>query len=102
LKRALISVTAALALVIGLTHDAAARGGGRSAHSSSSHSYTSHRSSKSSSGEHYTKGYTKKDGTHVQGHYQTNPNHTKNDNYSTRGNVNPHTGKPGTKPRDGD
>ena len=27
---------------------------------------------------------------------------TRNDNYSTRGNVNPHTGEPGTKPRDGE
>jgi len=27
---------------------------------------------------------------------QTNPNSTKLDNYSTKGNVNPYTGKPGT------
>lgn len=47
---------------------------------------------------HYVHGYTKKDGTYVAPHYQTNPNGTKADNWSTVGNVNPFTGKPGTKP----
>lgn len=48
----------------------------------------------------HVKGYTKKDGTYVAPHERTAPNHTKNDNYSTKGNVNPYTGKEGTKPRD--
>lgn len=48
------------------------------------------------------KGYYRKDGTYVAPHVRTAPNSTRNDNYSTRGNVNPHTGKAGTKPRDGD
>lgn len=52
---------------------------------------------KSGSGSHSVKGYTKKDGTYVAPHKQTNPNGTKRDNWSTKGNVNPHTGKPGTK-----
>ena len=47
-------------------------------------------------------GYTKKDGTYVAPHDRTAPNRTKNDNWSTRGNVNPETGKAGTKPRDGE
>jgi len=51
----------------------------------------------SSGGSHSVKGYTKKDGTYVAPHKQTNPNGTKQDNWSTKGNVNPHTGKPGTK-----
>lgn len=42
------------------------------------------------------KGYTKKDGTYVAPHYRSSPNRTKLDNYSTRGNVNPYTGKVGT------
>ena len=42
------------------------------------------------------KGYTKKNGTYVQPHQRTNPNKTKLDNWSTKGNVNPHTGKKGT------
>lgn len=46
------------------------------------------------------KGYTRKDGTYVAPHVRTSPNSTKSDNYSTRGNVNPYTGKAGTKPAD--
>jgi hypothetical protein len=76
---------------------AVARGGGHGGyHFGSSHSF-SH-----ATGEHYVSGYFRSNGTHVSGHYQTNPNATRNDNYSTRGNVNPHTGEPGTKPRDED
>jgi hypothetical protein len=46
---------------------------------------------------HQVRGYEKKDGTYVAPHQQTNPNATKADNYSTKGNVNPYTGKKGTK-----
>ncbi|WP_235429690.1 hypothetical protein [Paraburkholderia fungorum] len=42
--------------------------------------------------------YSRSDGTEVQGHYQTNPNNTKMDNWSTQGNQNPYTGQWGTKP----
>lgn len=45
---------------------------------------------------HYTRGYTRHDGTYVQPHYSTNPNGTKLDNWSTKGNTNPYTGKAGT------
>jgi hypothetical protein len=45
---------------------------------------------------HYVNGYTRQDGTYVQGHYRTDPNSTNTDNYSTKPNVNPWTGKPGT------
>ncbi len=45
----------------------------------------------------YVKGYYKKNGTHVEGHYRTKPNKTKSDNFSTKGNINPYTGKKGTK-----
>ena len=41
-------------------------------------------------------GYVRKDGTYVQPHYQKNPNSTLLDNYSTKGNTNPYTGKSGT------
>lgn len=43
------------------------------------------------------KGYTKKSGTYVAPHKRTAPNKTKSDNYSTKGNTNPYTGKKGTK-----
>ena len=45
----------------------------------------------------HVKGYTKKDGTYVQGHYKSDNNSTQRDNYSTKGNTNPYTGKKGTK-----
>lgn len=43
------------------------------------------------------KGYTKKSGTYVPPHKRTAPNKAKADNYSTKGNTNPNTGKKGTK-----
>jgi hypothetical protein len=49
-------------------------------------------------GSHYVQGYVRQDGTYVAPHYQTNPNGTTSDNYSTKGNVNPYTGQAGTKP----
>ena len=48
----------------------------------------------------YVSGYTNSNGTYVQGYYRTTPNTTRNDNYSTVGNVNPYTGANGTKPAD--
>jgi hypothetical protein len=46
---------------------------------------------------HYVQPYVRSNGSYVQGHYQTNPNHTQLDNYSTRGNYNPYTGQYGTR-----
>lgn len=45
---------------------------------------------------HYREGYVRKDGTYVPPSYATNPNDTKLDNYSTKGNVNPYSGRTGT------
>lgn len=45
----------------------------------------------------HVKGYTKKNGTYVAPHVRSSPNGTKSDNYSTKGNVNPYTGKKGTQ-----
>jgi hypothetical protein len=58
-----------------------------------SHSYSSY----SSSGSHHVSGYTNSHGHFVQSYRATNPNHTKSDNWSTKGNYNPYTGKAGTK-----
>lgn len=66
-----------------------ARGGSYSYHA---HSYT---------GQHSVNSYTRSNGSHVRSHMQTNPNNTRNDNWTTRGNINPYIGKPGTRPRDG-
>lgn len=46
----------------------------------------------------YTRGYTKRNGTYVSGYHRTRADHTRSNNYSTRGNVNPYTGKKGYKP----
>lgn len=51
----------------------------------------------SSSKSHSVRGYTTKRGTYVAPHRQTNPDHTQRNNYSTKGNVNPSTGKVGTR-----
>lgn len=42
-------------------------------------------------------GYSKRDGSYVAPHRRTDSNHTQRDNWSTKGNVNPDTGKKGTK-----
>lgn len=63
---------------------------------SGSHSGTS----RARPGDHVVHGYMKRNGAVVAPYHATNPDHTKNNNYSTRGNVNPYTGKEGTKPRD--
>lgn len=41
------------------------------------------------------KGYTRSDGTYVAPYYRTVPNSTNKDNFSTKGNTNPYTGKAG-------
>ena len=43
----------------------------------------------------YVSGYTKADGTYVSGHYKTTSNSTNRDNYTTKPNSNPYTGKAG-------
>ena len=47
--------------------------------------------------DHAVRGYVKKDGTYVAPSRATNPNRTQRDNYSSKPNVNPHTGKQGTR-----
>lgn len=47
-------------------------------------------------------GYTKRDGTYVAPYERTKANETLNDNYGTRGNDNPWTGKRGTGDTDYD
>lgn len=88
---------ALLSVVVLATTPAFARGGGHSSGSHSSRSSSFHSSRSSSPGEHYTRTYTTRRGTTVEGHYDTNPNGHFGDNCSTKGNINPHTGKEGTK-----
>ena len=82
MKKALILVAA-----LAVCSMAVAKGGG------------GHRSggSKSSGSSHSVVGHTTKNGTYVAPHRATNPNDKKSDNWSQKGNVNPYTGKEGTK-----
>jgi hypothetical protein len=82
--------------VLGLASGAeAGRRGGGGSHASRGHAGISGTGSSSSS--HPVRGYTTKRGTKVAPHRQTDPDHTQLNNYSTKGNVNPSTGKTGTK-----
>lgn len=51
----------------------------------------------SSKNDVHVNGHIRSDGAYVPDHYRTRPNDTKRDNWSTRGNINPYTGKKGTK-----
>jgi hypothetical protein len=44
------------------------------------------------------RGYTKRNGTYVPPSRRTTPDSNKRNNYSAKGNMNPSTGKRGTKP----
>lgn len=39
----------------------------------------------------------RRDGAYVPGHQRSNPNNTQRDNWTTKGNTNPYTGKQGTR-----
>lgn len=45
----------------------------------------------------YTHGYIKRNGTYVSGYHRSRSDSTKLNNYSTKGNFNPYTGKRGSK-----
>lgn len=60
---------------------------------SSSGGYKSHGSSSTTN----VHGYTKKNGTYVAPHKRTTPNNTQRDNWTSKPNQNPYTGKDGTK-----
>lgn len=48
----------------------------------------------------YVNGYTRSDGTYVEGYYRSSPDGQKWNNYSSEGNTNPYNGKEGTKSND--
>jgi hypothetical protein len=56
-----------------------------------------HAKNASSGTSNSVRGYTKKDGTYVAPHQRTNPNGTQRDNWSSKPNYNPYTGKEGKK-----
>ena len=83
-------IAIAFAMVLLLPTGSFAKNG---SHSGGARSGTGHVNSSS----HTVAGHTTKKGTYVAPSHATNPNRTKSDNYSQKGNVNPHTGKAGTK-----
>lgn len=58
--------------------------------------YASARGHGSSTGSVYVHAYTRSDGTPVQSHYRSSPDSNFDNNWSTRGNINPYTGMVGT------
>lgn len=88
--KTLILTAAGLALASALAMTPAfARGGG---HHSSSGSH-----SRSGPGAHTVRSYVTKRGTYVKEHRETNADGHFDNNWSTKGNVNPDTGKAGTR-----
>lgn len=48
-------------------------------------------------GSRRVRSYTRRNGTYVQSHHRTRADRTERNNWSTKGNINPDTGKKGTK-----
>ena len=48
-------------------------------------------------GSHAVRGHVTKNGTYVQPHRATNPDSSRANNWSSKGNSNPYTGKAGTR-----
>ena len=51
----------------------------------------------SSGGDVYVRPYSRSDGAYVEGHHRSAPDGNSSNNWSTQGNVNPYTGRPGTR-----
>ena len=99
-----IIITLALVLVSILSANAQVYSGysgysGLSSYSGYSRSSSSY-STGTNSSVRYQSGYTRSNGTYVQGHYKTSSNYTNHDNFSTSGNYNPYTGSTGSRARD--
>jgi Spy/CpxP family protein refolding chaperone len=86
MKTIILAASALLAITTASISPAFARGHGGGHHGSSSHS----------SGITHVRSYTRRDGTYVEHHDRTHETKTQMDNWSTKGNVNPETGKAGT------
>lgn len=84
-------------LATGMCGNVMARGSHHGTHSSSSaRTHVSPRASDSR-----TSGYTRRNGTYVHSYMHSAPDGTRLNNFSTKGNVNPYTGKVGTKDPNG-
>ena len=94
-----------LLLSVSLTSVASARPGGHggghySGYGGSRSSHTSSAGYGGTAERTHVSGYVSKSGKYVAPHDRTHQDGTRNNNWSTKGNRNPDTGKAGTKPRD--
>lgn len=89
--KTILAFTALTMLSLVTTSESYAKGGSRGGSHASSSRSSSHGTS------HSVRGYTKKNGTYVAPHRKTSPDKAKSNNYDSKGNVNPNTGKEGTK-----
>ena len=85
--------TAAIAAMLLISASTFAKGGSHGG----GHSHKTATGTGASSSRQHVSGYTKHDGTHVDTHNRSTKDQTKTNNWSTKGNTNPDTGKPGTK-----
>jgi hypothetical protein len=94
--KTIITIVILSLLLISVNAEARSHSSGLRGFSSHHSSYSSHRSSYRSSV--HVRGYTRKmTGAYVVPHYRSHPDRTKINNWSTKGNINPFTGKKGTK-----
>ena len=94
MKKSLMLLVAIIATVLSAN---AQYNYGSSSYGSSSYGTSSYGVNNNST---YVSGYTKSNGTNVQGHYRSSQNSTNHDNYSTSGNYNPYTGSAGSRAKD--
>lgn len=94
MKKSLILLVAIIATVLSAN---AQYNYGSTSYGSSSYGTSSYGVNTTST---YVNGYTKSNGTYVQGHYRSSQNSTNHDNYSTSGNYNPYTGTTGSRAKD--
>jgi len=95
MKRAFQVVS--LVLVLGFSGIASAKGSGGGRSHGGGHSSKAATGTGSSSSRTHVSSYTSRNGKYVAGHDRSSKDHTKSNNWSTKGNVNPDTGKRGTK-----
>ena len=95
-KLALGILSLALVGTLSSPADAYSSSSGYNSYGSSSRSYGGNGTGSNLSST-TVRGYTRSDGGYVDSHRRSTANSTQYDNWSTRGNTNPYTGKRGTK-----
>lgn len=95
MKSTIQAVSLVMILAVSVAAQAKGSGGGRS--HSGGHSSKAATGTGSSSSRTHVSSYTSRNGKYVASHDRSSKDHMKSNNWSTKGNVNPDTGKRGTK-----